>query len=40
MNGLFDLENVVHQGIIFPKENIKSTKNLYSYLIDGMEAKV
>ena len=26
MNGLYNLENVVYQGIIFPKENIKSTK--------------
>ena len=26
MNSLCNLENVVYQGIIFPKENVKSTK--------------
>ena len=26
MNGLYNLENVVYQGIIFPKENIKKRK--------------
>ena len=26
MNGLCNLENVVYQGIIFPKENVKSTR--------------
>ena len=26
MNGLFNLENVVYQGIIFPKETVKSTQ--------------
>ena len=27
MNGLCNLENVEYQGIIFPKENIKNSKN-------------
>ena len=35
MNGLCNLENVVYQGIIFPKENVKSTKTY----IDEMEDK-
>ena len=26
MNGLCYLENVVYQGIIYPKENVKNTK--------------
>ena len=26
MNGLCNLENVVYQGIIYPKENVKDTK--------------
>ena len=26
MNGLYNLENVVYQGIIYPKENVKNTK--------------
>ena len=26
MNGLWNLENVVYEGIIYPKENVKNTK--------------
>ena len=29
MNGLCNLNNVVYQGIIYPKENIMDKKNLY-----------
>ena len=34
MNDLCNLENVVFQGIIFPKENIENRKNLYRNFID------
>ena len=32
MNGLCNLENVVYQGIIYSKENVKDKKNLYIYI--------
>ena len=39
MNGLCNLENVVYQGIIYPKENVKDTKiYMYRHLFDEMEA--
>ena len=41
MNGFCNSENVVYQGIIHPKENVKDTnKDLYRDLFDEMEAKV
>ena len=41
MKGLCNLKNVVYQGIIFPKENIKNkNKNLYQNFIDEMKIKV
>ena len=39
MKGLCNLENVVYQGIIFPKENIKN-KKFYRNFIDEMEIKL
>ena len=38
MKGLCNLKNVVYQGIILTKENIK--RNLYRNFIDQMEIKV
>ena len=43
MNRLCNLENVVYQGIIYPKENVKDKKKktlLYRDLFDEMEAKI
>ena len=37
MNGLCKLDNIVYEGIIYPKENIKDKKNLYSDFVDEME---
>ena len=37
MNGLCTLDNVVYQGIIYPKENVKDRKNLYRDFVDEME---
>ena len=38
--GLCNLENVMYQGIIFPKENIKNRKNLYRNLINKREVTI
>ena len=40
MNDLCNLENVVYQEIIFPKENIKTRKNLYRNFFDEIEIRV
>ena len=40
MNGLYNLENVVYQGIIYPKENVKDKKKLHRDLLDEMGAKI
>ena len=40
MNGLCKLENVVYQGIIYPKENVKDKKTLYRDHFDELEAKM
>ena len=32
MNGLCNLDNVVYQGIIYPKENVKDKKNYIGIL--------
>ena len=40
MKDLNNLENVVYQDIISPKENIKEKKNLYRNFISWMEIKV
>ena len=37
MNGLCNLNNVVYQGIIYPKENIMDKKNLYRNFLHEME---
>ena len=37
MNGLCNLNNVVYQGIIYPKKNIKDKKNLYRNFLLEME---
>ena len=37
MNGLCNLNNVVYQGIIYPKENVKDKKNLYRNFLHKME---
>ena len=39
MNGLCNLENVIYQGIIFPKENINNRKT-YMNFINEMEIKI
>ena len=42
MKALCNFENVIYQGVIFPKENIKKeiNKSLYRNFIDKMEIKV
>ena len=37
MNGLYNLDKVVYQVIIYPKENEKERKNLYRDFLDEME---
>ena len=37
MNGLWNLNNVVYQEIIYPKENIMDKKNLYRNFLHEME---
>ena len=37
MNGLYNLNNVVYQGFIYPKENIKDKKNLHWNFLHEME---
>ena len=37
MNGLCNLDNVVYQGIIYPKENVKDKKKLYRNFFHEME---
>ena len=37
MNGLCNLNNVVYQGIIYPKENINERKNFYGNFLHEME---
>ena len=40
MKSLCNLKNVISQGIIFVKENIKNKKKLYRNFIDEMKIKV
>ena len=37
MNGLCNLDNVVYQGIIYRKENVKDKKNLNRNFVEEME---
>ena len=40
MNGLCNLNNVIYQAIIYPKENIMDKKNLYQVDFHEMEGEV
>ena len=40
MNGLCNLNNVIYQAIIYPKENITDKKNLYRIDFYEMEGEV
>ena len=37
INGLCNLDNVLYQGILYPKENVKDKNNLYRNFLDKME---